>query len=86
MHTGTVGTVTRKKSLIKQISAQKCGHCEIPRGEHSKKNLMRCLYTADLNLYRAYKKLQEQEKIIDELKECGIKMMEEKNDEQPKND
>ena len=83
MHTGTT---ERKISLIKQISAQKCGHCEIPRGEHSRKNLMRCLYTCDLNLYRAYKKLQEQEKIIDELKECGIKMMEEKNDEQPKND
>ena len=47
---------------------------------------MRCLYTCDLNLYRAYKKLQEQEKIIEELKKCGRKMMEERDEQPTKND
>ena len=52
---------TRKKSLIKQISEGICGHCRKPRGEHSKKNLLRCLYTSDYNLYRAILKIKELE-------------------------
>ena len=48
-----------RKSIIKQIADQKCGHCEKPRGEHSKKNLLRCLYTSDVNLYNAYIKIRE---------------------------
>ena len=36
----------RKKSLIKTISEGVCGHCRKPRGEHSKKNMLRCFYTS----------------------------------------
>ncbi len=57
-----------KKSLIKQIAEQKCGHCQKPRGEHSKKNLLRCLYTGDVNLYNAYLKIQELTAEIEKLK------------------
>ena len=52
---------TRKKSLIKQISEGICGHCGKPRGNHSKKNLLRCLYTSDYNLYHAILKIKELE-------------------------
>ena len=55
---------TRKKSLIKQISEGICGHCRKPRGEHSKKNLLRCLYTSDYNLYHAILKIRELEEKI----------------------
>ena len=55
---------TRKKSLIKQISEGTCGHCRKPRGEHSKKNLLRCLYTSDYNLYHAILKIRELEEKI----------------------
>ena len=56
---------TRKKSLIKQISEGTCGHCGKPRGEHSKKNLLRCFYTSDYNLYHAILKIKELEEQIE---------------------
>ncbi len=40
-----------------QISRQKCGHCKKEYGKHSKKGFMKCLYTANYNLYHAYEKL-----------------------------
>ena len=54
----------RKKSLIKQISEGICGHCRKPRGDHSKKNLLRCLYTSDYNLYHAILKIKELEEQV----------------------
>ena len=58
---------TRKKSLIKTISEGVCGHCRKPRGEHSRKNLLRCFYTSDYNLYHAILKIKELEKQIDDM-------------------
>ena len=67
---------TRKKSLIKQISEGICGHCRKPRGEHSKKNLLRCLYTSDYNLYRAILKIKELEEPMKDKKKKNIKSIE----------
>ena len=57
----------RKKSLIKTISEGVCGHCRKPRGEHSKKNMLRCFYTSDYNLYHAILKIKELEKQIEDM-------------------
>jgi len=57
----------RKKSLIKTISEGVCGHCRKPRGEHSRKNLLRCFYTSDYNLYHAILKIKELEKQIEDM-------------------
>ena len=56
----------RKKSLIKTISEGMCGHCKKPRGEHSRKNMLRCFYTSDYNLYHAILKINELEKQIED--------------------
>ena len=64
---------TRKKSLIKQISEGICGHCRKPRGDHSKKNLLRCLYTSDYNLYHAILKIKELEEQIEDKKKKNTK-------------
>ena len=66
----------RKKSLIKQISEGTCGHCRKPRGEHSKKNLLRCLYTSDYNLYHAILKIKELEEQIEDKKKKNMKSIE----------
>ena len=58
---------TRKKSLIKTISEGVCGHCRKPRGEHSRKNMLRCFYTSDYNLYHAILKIKELEKQIEDM-------------------
>ena len=55
----------RKKSLIKTISEGMCGHCKKPRGEHSRKNMLRCFYTSDYNLYHAILKIKELEEQIE---------------------
>ena len=57
----------RKKSLIKTISEGVCGHCKMPRGEHSRKNLLRCFYTSDYNLNHANLKIKELEKQIEDM-------------------
>lgn len=49
----------KPKSAIKQIADNECWHCKKPRGEHSRKNLLRCLYATEYNLYRAVVKIQE---------------------------
>lgn len=43
---------------LKRISTQKCPHCKKEYGKHSKKSFMRCLYTANVNLYNATQQLQ----------------------------
>jgi len=58
----------RPKSVIKQIAGSECWHCHQPRGEHSKKNLMRCLYATEYNLYHATKKIQSMDKELKDLK------------------
>jgi len=63
----------RKKSLIKTISEGICGHCKKPRGEHSRKNLLRCFYTSDYNLYHAILKINELEKQIEAMGEKTIR-------------
>jgi|ETNmetMinimDraft_29_1059903.scaffolds.fasta_scaffold269333_1 hypothetical protein len=51
-------------SIIKQISSDKCGQCGIPREDHSKKNMIRCMFKADATLYEAIVKIDELEKSI----------------------
>jgi predicted transcriptional regulator len=36
---------------LKQISMQTCPHCRKEYGNHSKKSFIKCLYTANYNLY-----------------------------------
>ena len=72
---------TRKKSLIKQISEGICGHCRKPRGEHSKKNLLRCLYTSDYNLYHAILKIRELEEKMGKSGNNNRKTIESKESE-----
>ena len=48
-----------KSSVLKQISKDKCGQCNEPRQEHSKKNMIRCMYRADAYLYQALLKINE---------------------------
>ena len=43
---------------LKRISTQKCPHCKKEYGKHSKKSFMRCLYTANVNLYNATQQIQ----------------------------
>ena len=59
----------RKKSLIREIQEGVCGHCRKPRGQHSKKNMLRCFYTSDYNLYHAILKIQELESKLNESTE-----------------
>lgn len=61
-------TEAKKTSVIKQIAKNDCWHCSKPRGEHSRKNLMRCLYATEYNLYHAVIKIQNMQKELDELK------------------
>lgn len=55
-------------SVLKQISHDKCGQCNVPRQEHSKKNMIRCMYKADATLFQALTKIIELEKQIEILK------------------
>jgi len=50
---------------LKEISTQKCGHCRTEYGRHSKKQFMKCLYTANWNLYSIS---QEYNRMLEELK------------------
>lgn len=43
---------------LKRISTQKCPHCKKEYGKHSKKSFMRCLYTANVNLYNITQQLE----------------------------
>lgn len=61
---------------LKQISTQKCGHCNKPYGDtkdgkgHSKKQFLRCLYTANYNLFEAIEeidRLKNQKEIFEKI-------------------
>tara|TARA_R110002020_G_scaffold42971_4_gene125344 strand:+ start:9094 stop:9297 length:204 start_codon:yes stop_codon:yes gene_type:complete len=56
------------ESVIKQIQNKKCWHCDNIISEHSKKNLMRCHYATEINLYKAVKKIGEMSKELEEFK------------------
>lgn len=38
---------------LAQVAVKTCPHCNKEYGKHSKKGFMRCLYTANYNLYNA---------------------------------
>ena len=53
-----------------QISKQKCPHCEKLYGLHSKKGSMKCLYTANMNLYgmvQRFEALKQQQETFDKI-------------------
>ena len=52
-------TPPNKVGLQKQISTDKCGQCGVPREDHSKKNMIRCMFKADATLYEAIVKIDE---------------------------
>ena len=55
-----------KSSVLKQISQDKCGQCNEIRQEHSKKNMIRCMYRADAYLYQALLKINDLNKLKDD--------------------
>ena len=57
-----------EKSVIKQIQEKKCWHCDKIINEHSRKNLMRCHYATEVNLYKAIQKIGDMSKELEELK------------------
>lgn len=44
--------------VLLEVSRKTCGHCRKEYGKHSKKNFMKCLYTANLNLYKSIMEVQ----------------------------
>ena len=44
---------------LAQVAVKECPHCQKEYGKHSKKNFMRCLYTANYNLYNVVVELNE---------------------------
>jgi len=61
-------------SYLNQISKDNCGQCNKPRGDHSKKNMIRCMAKADGSLYQAILENQSLKKQIGEKEnESGSK-------------
>ncbi len=52
--------------LLREVSVKTCPHCKKEYGKHSKKGFMKCLYTANFNLYNAHIEIQKlkNEKIV----------------------
>ncbi len=44
--------------VLFQIASKQCPHCKKTYGKHSKKGFMKCLYTANYNLYNAVIEIQ----------------------------
>ena len=44
---------------LKQVALKVCPHCNKEYGRHSKKGFMKCLYTANYNLYNVVIELNE---------------------------
>jgi len=58
--------------ILRQIAIQKCAQCKKEYGKHSKKGFMKCLYTANYNLYDAIIRMDQLNQTINELqKEQG---------------
>lgn len=49
-----------------EISNKKCPHCRKVYAKHSKKQFMKCLYTANYNLYHIIQEYNKLKKINDE--------------------
>ncbi len=45
--------------VLRQVSLEICPHCNKEYGKHSKKGFMKCLYTANWNLYNIVIELNE---------------------------
>ena len=45
--------------VLKQVASKVCPHCSKEYGKHSKKGFMKCLYTANYNLYNVAIELNE---------------------------
>ena len=58
------------KSIIKMIQEKKCWHCGEKIDDHSRKNLMRCHYATEINLYKAIQKIGE---LAKEAEKCTEK-------------
>jgi len=54
----------KPKSLMKQITELNCAQCNTPRGEHSKKKAIRCMYQADYRLYQTMQRAETAERIL----------------------
>jgi hypothetical protein len=64
---------------LKEISGKKCPHCKKEYGKHSKKQFMKCLYTANYNFYhllQEYDKVTQRESPVD-FEGVGDKIIEE---------
>ncbi len=62
-----------------EISGKKCPHCSKTYGKHSKKQFMKCLYTANYNFYHLllkYNKVTQRESTVD-FEGVGDKIIEE---------
>jgi len=57
--------LTTDKSVIKQIQTKTCWHCGEIINDHSKKNLMRCHYATEFNLYKAIQKIGDMSKKLE---------------------
>jgi len=45
--------------VLREIATKECPHCNKEYGKHSKKGFMKCLYTANYNLYNVVIELNE---------------------------
>lgn len=64
---------------LKEISGKKCPHCKKTYGHHSKKQFIKCLYTANYNFYhllQEYEKATQRESPVD-FEGVGDKIIEE---------
>lgn len=68
----------------KEMSDRKCGHCGLTYGRHAKKGYMRCLYTANFNLYNTIQKYHDVLDELNTLKGQDIKENDETVQEDPK--
>ena len=53
---------------LREVSLKTCPHCKKEYGRHSKKQFMKCLYTANYNLYHVVKQYNEQKEELDKIK------------------
>ena len=58
--------------VLRQIGASKCGHCQKLYQDHSKKGFIKCLYTANWNLYQCMAKLEELQAILKEKESVSV--------------
>lgn len=57
---------------LRIVSTKMCPQCNTAYGKHSKKQFIRCLYTANYNLYNVMIDLQELRKEVDASKTPAV--------------